>query len=98
MHAVRRGGIASAASGEKAASSESLKLWYQQAASTWTEALPLGNGRLGARVFGAPAKERFQFNESSLWLDFGKLDAVSDYHREIRELKPNTFKDVCRGW
>ena len=45
-----------------------LVLWYKQAAKTWmTEALPVGNGRLGAMVFGGAAAERIQFNEDSLW-------------------------------
>ncbi|WP_020529757.1 glycoside hydrolase family 95 protein [Flexithrix dorotheae] len=42
-------------------------LWYKQAASVWEEAMPLGNGSLGAMVFGGVADERIQLNESSLW-------------------------------
>lgn len=42
-------------------------LWYRQPASTWTEALPVGNGRLGAMVFGGIASERIQLNEDTLW-------------------------------
>jgi len=42
-------------------------LWYQAPASNWNEALPIGNGRLGAMVFGEIAKERIQLNEDSLW-------------------------------
>ncbi|MEL0250718.1 MAG: glycoside hydrolase family 95 protein, partial [Novosphingobium sp.] len=42
-------------------------LWYRQPASTWTEALPVGNGRLGAMVFGGTASERIQLNEDTLW-------------------------------
>jgi alpha-L-fucosidase 2 len=42
-------------------------LRYRQPASQWTEALPLGNGRLGAMVFGGIAEERIQVNESTLW-------------------------------
>jgi alpha-L-fucosidase 2 len=42
-------------------------LWYRQPAKVWEEALPLGNGRLGAMVFGGVADERIQLNESSLW-------------------------------
>ena len=42
-------------------------LWYAEAASDWEEALPLGNGRLGAMVFGNPTKERIQLNDDSLW-------------------------------
>jgi len=44
-----------------------LKLWYRQPAQRWTEALPIGNGRLGAMVFGSAPKERLQLNEESLW-------------------------------
>ncbi|MEJ7739384.1 MAG: glycoside hydrolase family 95 protein [Chitinophagaceae bacterium] len=43
------------------------RLWYQQPAAVWTEALPLGNGQLGAMVFGRVDEELIQLNESSLW-------------------------------
>ena len=45
----------------------SLKLWYNEPASSWEEALPLGNGRLGVMVFGNPSNERIQLNEDSMW-------------------------------
>lgn len=45
---------------------ESL-LWYKAPAKTWTEALPVGNGRIGAMIFGGIAQERLQLNEDSLW-------------------------------
>ena len=44
-----------------------LRLWYRQPATTWTEALPIGNGRLAAMVFGGIARERLQLNEDTLW-------------------------------
>ena len=44
-----------------------LTLWYRQPANLWVEALPVGNGRLGAMVFGGVAHERIQFNESTVW-------------------------------
>lgn len=44
-----------------------LKLWYNQPAREWTEALPLGNGRLGAMVFGTIEREHIQLNEESIW-------------------------------
>ena len=44
------------------------QLWYKQPAEAWVEALPVGNGRLGAMVFGGVARERLQLNEDSLWL------------------------------
>ena len=50
-----------------AAPAEPLLLWYRRPAAQWTDALPLGNGRLGAMVFGGVAMERLQLNETSLW-------------------------------
>ncbi|MBU0931738.1 MAG: glycoside hydrolase family 95 protein [Alphaproteobacteria bacterium] len=44
-----------------------LALWYHQPATEWTQALPIGNGRLGAMVFGGISQERLQLNESTLW-------------------------------
>ena len=44
-----------------------LSLWYQQPAAAWTEALPVGNGRLGAMVFGGVSEERIQLNEDTIW-------------------------------
>ncbi|WP_303071064.1 glycoside hydrolase family 95 protein, partial [Bacteroides nordii] len=44
-----------------------LTLWYTTPARVWEEALPLGNGRLGAMVFGDTQKERIQFNENTLY-------------------------------
>ena len=43
------------------------QLWYNQPAENWFEALPLGNGRLGAMVYGTVKEERLQLNEESLW-------------------------------
>lgn len=42
-------------------------LWYRQPAKVWTEALPIGNGRIGAMIFGGVAEERLQLNEDTLW-------------------------------
>ena len=42
-------------------------LWYRQPATEWTQALPIGNGRLGAMLFGGTSQERLQLNESTLW-------------------------------
>ncbi|KLT67405.1 glycoside hydrolase N-terminal domain-containing protein [Pedobacter sp. BMA] len=43
------------------------KLWYKKPASKWTEALPIGNGRLGAMIFGVPGEELIQLNEATFW-------------------------------
>ena len=46
---------------------EPLSLWYRRPANVWTEALAIGNGRLGAMVFGRVGQERLQLNEGTLW-------------------------------
>lgn len=53
--------------GECAAPEQPLSLWYREPAHDWNEALPVGNGRLGAMVFGEVLKERLQLNEESVW-------------------------------
>ncbi len=63
------------------------KLYYQQPAANWNEALPLGNGRIGAMVFGGAALDRLQINEDSLWSG-GFEDRVNPSARErIPEIK-----------
>ncbi|GHV41271.1 hypothetical protein FACS1894179_09100 [Bacteroidia bacterium] len=44
-----------------------IKLQYKRPAKEWVEALPLGNSRLGAMIFGIPARERLQLNEETMW-------------------------------
>jgi alpha-L-fucosidase 2 len=53
--------------GYKAFGQNNLKLWYQKPAKVWTEALPVGNGRLGAMVFGGVKQELIQLNEGTFW-------------------------------
>lgn len=54
-------------SSEAFAQEQSLQLWYKQPAQRWEEALPVGNGRLGAMVYGRTGKEILQINEESVW-------------------------------
>lgn len=54
-----------------------LKLWYRQPAAAWVEALPVGNGPMGAMVFGGTAEERIQFNEDTVW-----NGTPHEYHHE----------------
>src|SRR6185437_5305740 len=49
------------------AAAQDLRLWYRQPAKIWTEALPIGNGNLGAMIYGRMANERLQLNESTFW-------------------------------
>lgn len=49
------------------AHAQNLKLWYQQSAKTWVEALPVGNSSMGAMVYGGTSREELQLNEETLW-------------------------------
>src|SRR5512132_185044 len=56
------------ARGQERGAGQPLTLWYRKPASKWeSEALPIGNGSLGAMVFGQVEHERLQLNEHSLW-------------------------------
>ncbi len=68
---------------------DSLTLWYQQPATLWVEALPVGNGHMGGMIFGGVAHERIQFNESTIWTGepHGYAHAgASKYLPQIRQL------------
>jgi alpha-L-fucosidase 2 len=69
--------------------SQELKLWYNKPAAKWTEALPIGNGRLGAMIFGGIEQDRIQFNEETLWTgeprEYNKQGAYK-YLPQIRQL------------
>ena len=70
-------------------SSQELKLWYNQPAAKWTDALPIGNGRLGAMLFAGVEEDRIQFNEETLWTgeprEYNRAGAA-DYLPELRRL------------
>jgi len=69
--------------------SGNLKLWYQQPAENWLEALPLGNGRLGAMVYGKPSVEHLQLNEESLWAGCPEdpyPENVREHYEKFQEL------------
>lgn len=70
-----------------------LRLWYDQPAANWNEALPLGNGRLGAMVFGGPARERLQLNEETIWAGGPNNNVKPDALPVIRQLR----KQVLAG-
>ena len=60
-------------------SADDLKLWYDKPAANWEQqALPIGNGRLGAMIFGGVPEEHIQFNEESLWIG-AKIVAISSW-------------------
>ena len=68
------------------------RLWYQNPAAEWEEALPIGNGRLGAMIYGGPDRELLQVNEESMWYG-GAVDRLNPDAKEqlprIREYLKN---------
>ncbi|SEN11325.1 alpha-L-fucosidase 2 [Sphingomonas gellani] len=70
--------VAAVGTGKASARStaDTPRLWYRQPATVWTEALPIGNGVLGAMVFGGTGHERLQLNEGTLWAG-GPYDPVN---------------------
>ena len=77
------------------AAAENLSLHYNQPAQSWErEALPIGNGRLGAMIFGGIDQEHIQFNEDSLWIgdeqDTGAYQAFGDIYIDFGSGTPKT--------
>jgi len=65
------------------------ELWYRNPANVWTEALPIGNGRLGAMVYGGISLEHLQFNEETLWDGYPRdhhSEGASEWLPVIRQL------------
>ncbi len=66
---------------------EAMVLWYKQPANQWLEALPLGNGRMGAMVFGTVQEERLLLNEESLWAGEPMEVWPENYYTHWREMQ-----------
>src|SRR2546425_6444254 len=74
-----------------------LQLWYRQPATAWNEALPIGNGRLAAMVFGVVESERIQINEETIWAG-EKLDRNNpEGARALPEVRRLLFPRKPRG-
>ena len=73
-----------------------LQLWYDKPAAKWEEALPVGNGRLGAMVFGGTAEERLQLNESTLWGGLPHDYANPEAGQHLAELRRLIFAGKIR--
>lgn len=67
------------------------KLWYKSPANKWDDALPIGNGRLGAMVFGGVSTERLQLNEESVWSKGGEYRDKEDGFKYIDEIRSLLF-------
>lgn len=68
-----------------------LKLWYTHPAKQWVEALPVGNGRLGAMVFGDPCKEVIQLNENTVWAGQPNRNDNPDAREALPEVRKLIF-------
>ncbi len=67
------------------------RLWYQKPAEKWTEALPIGNGTLGAMVFGGAPECRIQFNEHTVWTGFPRSYAHTNAVAVLPEIRRLLF-------
>jgi alpha-L-fucosidase 2 len=81
-------------SGEAAAPQVPLGLWYRRPAKVWEEALPVGNGHLGAMIFGGVPTERIQFNEHTVWTGQphsyaheGAVQALPEMRQHLQEMR-----------
>ena len=66
-------------------------LWYRRPAADWTEALPLGNGHLGAMVFGGAATERIALNHENLWRGITRDRTTTPVHQHLAEVRQAFF-------
>ena len=75
-----------------------LQLWYQKPATYWEEALPLGNGRLGAMVWSGVDHETLSLNEDSLWSGYPKCadipGAVEDYKQAQQLAREKEYSEA----
>jgi len=76
----------------KAQQGGNLKLWYDQPAKQWVEALPVGNGRLGAMIYGDPSNEVIQLNENTLWAGSPNRNDNPDAKAALPEVRKLIFE------
>ncbi len=80
-----------------AAAEPPLRLWYPQPARQWVEALPIGNGRLAAMVFGGAAEERLQVNEDTVWAGSPHDNNQPTAHDAFPEIRRRIFTGDYAG-
>ena len=81
------------------AQNNTLQLWYDQPAKLWSEALPLGNGYMGAMVFGGPLREHLQLNEGTLYSGdpngtFTNINVRRAYPQVMELLKAQKYQEA----
>ncbi len=85
--AAAAAGLAPLACNRDASPAAALRLRYDRPATEWVEALPVGNGRLGAMVFGGVSAERIQFNEDTVWQGEPHDYAHAGAHRYLERIR-----------
>ena len=71
---------------------KSMKLWYNEPATKWVEALPVGNGMMGAMIYGGVADETIQLNEETIWTGEPNNNANPDAREAIPEIRKLMFE------
>jgi alpha-L-fucosidase 2 len=69
-----------------------MKIWFNHPAADWNEALPIGNGRLGAMIFGGAETEHLELNESSVWTGESRWDANPNALKSLPEVRQLLFR------
>ncbi len=86
---------------------ENLSLWYQHPAGNWNEALPIGNGRLGAMIFGGYEEEHIQFNENTLYsgepgTTFSDINVRTGFDEALEMLRQGKYEEfetlIRKNW
>ena len=77
---------------EHRSDSDATIMWYKQPAKEWSDAVPLGNGRLGAMVFGVPEKERILLNEETVWTGGPYNPTNVEGAEHVQEIRDLIFK------
>lgn len=73
-----------------------MKIWFNRPAADWNEALPVGNGRLGAMIFGGINLERLELNEESVWTGEPRWDANPDALKTLPQVRKLLFQGKYR--
>jgi len=69
-----------------------LKIWFNQPAQNWNDALPVGNGRLGAMIFGGVEKEHLEINEATVWTGEPRWDANPEALKSLPKVRQLLFE------
>lgn len=75
---------------------QDMKLWYSRPAQVWTDALPIGNSRIGAMVFGGVDKEELQLNEETFWAGGPHNNLNATAHDALDDIRQLVFADKCK--